>query len=93
MFEFDHSLLSLVALQRKGIRSTRALEQVVNGVSLVREAYFENLGYTVFWFIGFTASSQALEVAGKISDTGKLVTLDAEIPSVEDIINSFCKKL
>lgn len=90
MFEYDHSLLSLVVLQRKGIRSTRILEEVVEGRSFADENYFDNLGYSVIVFTGFNRSSQAIKVAGRLKK-GKLILLDAKIPTVEKIIDDFCR--
>ena len=92
MLEFDHSLLSLVALQQKGIRSTKALEEVISGTSFVEEEFSAALGYTILRFIGFTSEVQALKVACRIGETGKLVTLDARIPTVEEVIDDFCKE-
>ena len=90
MFEYDHSLLSLVALQQKGIRSTRVLEEVIEGRSFADEIYFDDLGYSVIVFTGFSRRSQAIKVASRLK-AGKLILLDAGIPTVEEIIDNFCR--
>lgn len=92
MFEYDHSLLSLVELQQKGIRRLRELEEVIEGVSFAEELFFEELGYSIIRFIGFTNKSKPLKIACRLdANTGKLTTLDAQIPSVDEIISGFCK--
>ncbi len=92
MFEYDHSRLSLNELHKKGIRTIRELEEVVEGYSFAEEFFFEELGYKVIRFTGFTRNSKALKIACKIGVDGKLITLDARIPTVEEIIEDFCKK-
>lgn len=90
MFEYDHSLLSLVELQRKGIRSTKMLEEAIEGYSFADVTYFEQLGYEVVVFTGFSRHSQAVKVACRIKGE-KLMTLDAAIPTVEEVIRDFCR--
>lgn len=91
MFEYDHSLLSLAVLHQVGIRSTRELEEVIEGHSFADEEFFEELGYSVIRFIGFNNSSRAIKIACRLSDRGKLITLDARIPSIDEIIADFCR--
>ncbi|MFP4097136.1 MAG: hypothetical protein ACLFUB_21815 [Cyclobacteriaceae bacterium] len=79
-------------MQRSGIRSTKELEEVINGTSFVEEEFLAELGYSVLRFIGFTSNARALKVACRLGETGKLVTLDARIPTVEEIINDFCRE-
>jgi hypothetical protein len=92
MFEYDHSLLSLIELHKWGIRKTSELEEVIEGYSFADEEFFEELGYQVVRFIGFTKSSKPLKIACRLDDkNGVLITLDARIPSVEEIVKDFCK--
>ena len=91
MFEYDHTLLSLPELHRLGIRSTKELEEVIEGYSFANEFFLEEIGYTIIRFIGFTKSTKGLKVACRLKSDGKIVTLDAQIPSVEEIIVDFCK--
>ncbi len=53
-----------------GIRSTQELEDVIEGYSFADEEYFEELGYSVIRFIGFTKASRALKVACRIGENG-----------------------
>lgn len=90
MFQYNHSLLNIVELQQKGIRSTKVLEEVIEGRSFADENYFDNLGYSVIVFTGFSHRSQAIKVVGRLKK-GKLITLDAEIPTIDEVIDDFCK--
>ena len=72
------------------IRSTRELEEVIEGHSFADEKFFEELGYPVIRFIGFNNASRAIKIACKLNEHGKLVMLDARIPPVEEIISDFC---
>ena len=92
MFEYDHSRLSLSELHKKGIRTIKELEEVVEGYSFAEELFFDELGYKVIRFTGFTKNSKPLKIACKIGTDGKLTALDARIPSVEEIVEDFCKK-
>ncbi len=91
MFEYDHTLLSIDALHRIGIRGTRELEEVIEGYSFADEEFFDELGYSVIRFIGFTNASRAVKVACRLEEDGRLTTLDARIPSIEEIVSDFCK--
>lgn len=91
MFEYDHSQLSLSLLHSRGIRSPRELEEVIEGNSFADEQFFDELGYGVIRFIGFTKASRALKIACRLSEDGKLVTMDAQIPTVDEIVSNFCK--
>lgn len=91
MFEYDHTQLSLTLLHNRGIRSTKELEEVIEGYSFADEEYFEDLKFKIIRFIGFTDISKPIKIACRLDENGKLVTLDARIPSVEEIINDFCK--
>lgn len=91
MFEYDHSLLSLVELHKKGVRSTRELEEVIEGYSFAEEVLLPEIEYKVVRFIGFTKFSKPLKIVCRISSDMKLVTLDAQTPTVEEIINDFCR--
>lgn len=92
MFDYDHSLLSLIDLHQIGVRNVRELEEVIEGYSFADEEDFEELGYSVIRFIGFTNSSKALKIACRLDKkAGTLITLDARIPMVEEIVNDFCK--
>jgi hypothetical protein len=91
MFEYDHSLLSLSELHKVGVRNTRELEEVIEGYSFADEEFFEDLGYRVVRFIGFTKASRPLKIACTLDENGKLITLDARIPSVEEIVQGFCR--
>ena len=92
MFEYDHGLLSSIDLHEKGVRHTRELEEVIEGRSFADEVFLEALGYTVIRFIGFTNASRALKIACRLDEkSGKLITLDTRIPSVEEIVKDFCK--
>lgn len=92
MFEYDHSLLSLADLHAKGIRRVSELEEVVTGESFANEQFFEELGYAVIAFTGFTKASKPLKVACRFDEKNiRLITLDARIPSVEEIKRDFCR--
>jgi hypothetical protein len=91
MFEYDHTLLNLPQLHRLGIRTTKELEEVIEGYSFADEIFLEELGYRVIRFIGFTQSSRSLKIACRLERDGKIVTLDAQIPSVEEIVSDFCE--
>ena len=91
MFEYDHSLLSISALHSIGIRSPRELEEVIEGKSFADELFIDTLGYSVIRCVGFNAKSRAIKVAFKIGEKGRIVFLDARIPSVEEIIRDFCR--
>ena len=91
MFEYDHNMLSLTELHKIGIRSTRELEEVIEGYSFADEKFVEVLGYPVIRFVGFTNKSRALKIASRFTDDGRLATIDANIPSVQEIIDDFCR--
>jgi hypothetical protein len=92
MFEYDHSLLSLIELHKRGIRKPTELEEVIEGHSFADEEFFEDLGYHIVRFIGFTKASKPIKIACRLDDkSGVLTTLDARIPLVEEIIRDFCK--
>ena len=91
MFEYNHSRLSLIELHKRGIRSILELEEVIEGHSFADEEFFDELGYSVIRFIGFTNGSKPLKIACRLGENGNLITLDARIPSVEEIIKDFCK--
>lgn len=91
MFEYDHSLLSLKQLHESGIRSTKELEEVIEGYSFANEIFLHEEGYAVLLFLGFSKSSKPIKIACRFDGVGKITTLDAMIPSVEEIIESFCK--
>ena len=91
MYEYDHSLLSSVRLQQRGIRSTRDLEEVIEGQSFANVESFKDLDYSVIIFTGFSSRSQAIKVVCRLEDSGRIVTLDAEIPTVDEVIHDFCK--
>jgi hypothetical protein len=91
MFEYDHSMLSLTELHKIGIRSTRELEEVIEGYSFADEMFLNALGYPVIRFIGFTKKSRALKIACLLTDDGRFATMDARIPSVQEIIDDFCR--
>lgn len=90
MFEYDHSLIRMTELHKIGVRSTRELEEVIEGHSFADEKYFEELGFTVIRFIGFNSRSLAIKVAARLHG-GLLQTLDVGIPTVDEIINDFCR--
>lgn len=91
MFEYDHSLLSIIALQQKGIRSVRELEEVIEGYSFADEDFRKELGYPIIYFIGFTNASRPLKIACRLNlDNRRLITLGVHIPTVEEIIADFC---
>lgn len=91
MFKYDHSLLSLVELQRKGIRNTKVLEEVIEGQSFASVESFKDLDYSVIIFTGFSSRSQAIKVVCRLENSGRIVTLDAEIPTVDEVTHDFCK--
>jgi hypothetical protein len=92
MFEYDHSFLSLIDLHGKGVRHTRELEEVIEGYSFADEYFLEGLGHTVIRFIGFTNTSKALKIICRLNVKGeKLITLDARVPFVQEIVDDFCK--
>jgi hypothetical protein len=77
-------------LHRRGIRSTKELEEVIEGYSFADEQFFEELNFNIIKFIGFSSQSKPIKIAARINEFGVLETLDARIPSVEEIINDFC---
>jgi hypothetical protein len=91
MFEYDHSLLSLLELHSLGIRTTHELEEVIEGYSFADEIFLEELGCSIIRFIGFTKASRGLKIACRLNEDDKIVTVDARIPSVKEIISDFCK--
>jgi len=91
MFEYDHSLLSLIELHKIGIRSTRELEEVIEGYSFANEEFLEKWEYNVIRFVGFTNRSRALKIACRFTDDWRLATIDARIASVQEIISHFCR--
>ncbi len=91
MFEYDHSLLRSTELHKIGIRSTKELEEVIEGYSFADEKFLKVLGYPVIRFVGFTKKSRALKIACRLTDDGRLATMDARIPSVQEIIDDFCR--
>ncbi len=91
MFEYDHSLLSLIELHKIGIRTTRELEEVIEGYSFANEEFLEKWGFDVIRFVGFTNRSRALRIACRFTDDGRLETMEAGIPSVQEIISDFCR--
>ena len=91
MFEYDHSKLSLVELHKIGVRSTLEIEEVIEGNSFASEEYIEELGHSIIRFVGFTNHTRALKIVCRLLDDGRLSTLDTRIPTVEEIIQDFCK--
>ncbi len=91
MFDYDHSLLSMDHLHKNGIRSSKEIEEVIEGHSFAEEVFLPELGYTIFRFIGFTKATKPIKLACRFDITGRLVTLDALIPKVEEIIEDFCR--
>lgn len=79
MFEYDHSLLSLIELHKIGIRSTRELEEVIEGYSFANEEFLEKWGHDVIRFVGFTNRSRALKIACRFTEDWRLATIDARI--------------
>lgn len=53
MFEYDHTLLSVHELHKIGIRSTRELEEVIEGYSFAEEWLFVDLGLLCYSFHRF----------------------------------------
>jgi len=91
-FSYDHSLLSMSQLHSMGIRSTREIEEVIEGHSYADEIYIKELRYSVIRFIGFTDQSRALKIVCRLkNDLEKLITLEVRIPNIEEIISDFCR--
>lgn len=90
-FEFDHSNLNMIELQKIGIRSPHELETVILGESFCESVNFPDIG-ELFFATGFNSSMRALVVVFKYDQNrDKLVTLDAKIANLEEIKNDFCK--
>jgi hypothetical protein len=89
-FEFDHSNLSSIVLHQNGIRSLREIEEVINGESFAEEI---SKRYTKPTFIvtGFTSKSKPLKIAFSIDKSGRVITLQARIASINEIKNEFCR--
>jgi len=91
-FIYDHSMLSMERLHKIGIRSTTEIEEVIEGYSFADEAYFGELKRRVIRFIGFSKSMRILKVAASFdTKEEKLYTLNAITPTVEDVIDEFCR--
>jgi hypothetical protein len=82
-FEYNHSRLSLVQLQKSGIRSIRQLEEVIEWEHAVCIEY-TGYGYPLYRFVGLTMGCLGLEVAVTIDEAGKFITLDAMIAEREE---------
>jgi len=90
-FRYDHRELDLLALHAIGVRSPRELEEVIEGYSVGVLEFVGSIGRHVYYFIGFTKKSRAMEVAFYITEEVDIITVDVIIPSVESIINDFCR--
>ncbi len=90
-FNFNHSNLSAVELQKIGIKSTRELEEVILGESFFDE--FEDVEFGNFLIAtGFTLEVTALVIAFAIEyETLDIILLDARKATIEEIKKHFCK--
>jgi hypothetical protein len=88
---YDHSNLRMADLHKVGIRSTKELEEIVEGVSVcdLNEFLFE---FSVFIFTGLTSNCKGIKVALMVNEDGKYVTLAAEVPKPEEFLKKVCKR-
>ena len=87
IFEFNHSQLSLVDLRNNGISGTKELEEVISGDCFVDPGAVDEIKIAT----GFTKSMHALIIAFMVSESGVIITLQAEKASIEDVKSNFCK--
>ena len=90
-FKFNHSNLSILLLHQNGIRSLVEIEEAVVGDSFAEEIPMALHGESVFIITGFTLKSKPLKIAFTLDKEGIVITLQAEIASVSDIKEGFCK--
>jgi hypothetical protein len=92
MFEYDHSFLSLVDLQKKGIRSTRDLEEVIEWKYSGCKVDDVSLQFPIYIIAGLTEKCRGLTVAVMVNENGLFRTLDAIIPARDDLFVAISKK-
>jgi TATA-box binding protein (TBP) (component of TFIID and TFIIIB) len=88
---YDHSNLRIADLHKEGIRSTKELEKVIEGISVcdLNESLFE---FSVYIFTGLTARCKGVKVAITVNTEGKYVTLAAEISEPKELLKKLCKR-
>lgn len=88
-FEFRHDNLSIVELHKKGIRTTKWLEEVIMGDSFWDFDNYEN--ENLVFATGFSIDVTGIVVVFKIDEDLKIITLDAKRSTIQEIRNDFCK--
>jgi hypothetical protein len=79
-------------LHKIGVRSTVEIEEVIEGYSFADEQYFEELENWVIRIIGFSQQLRALKIACVVNaKLGVIKTLDVKIPTINEVINDFCR--
>lgn len=88
---YDHSNLRMADLHKVGIRATKELEEVIEGISVcdLNEFLFE---FPVYLFTGLTFKCKGVKVALTVNEEGKYVTLAAEIPEPNELLKKLCKR-
>jgi hypothetical protein len=89
---YDHSNLSMRHLHAAGIRSTKELEEVIE--SRISYCSFNGLfnDFPAYLFLGLTRACKGLEIVLTVDDSGKYITMDAQIPQPEELLFYLCKK-
>jgi hypothetical protein len=89
-FQFNHSLLSIIELREKGIRTTKQLEESFDDpYSKLKEIKGQGDGPSVFENYGFSDSMLPIKIIFSIEgDT--IVTKWASVFSREDVRRHYC---
>jgi hypothetical protein len=88
--EYDFSHLSMKFLHSIGVRSTSEIKEVVESKLSLCEEGADIFEYDVYIITGLTLSCKGLKIALTISEEGKYVILELQIPSPKELLAKLC---